>query len=73
MEPDIAAFLKRIVNTIFIGLLFLAVNTTLGVMYDLAFFEDHITWKNILFYIFFLTSFVFLIRYYLKIWNKPAD
>jgi len=73
MEPDITAFLKRIVNTIFIGLLFLAVNSTLGIMYEFGFIKDHLSWKNILFYIFFVVSFIFLIRYYLKLWNKPAD
>jgi hypothetical protein len=71
MEPEISAYLKRVLNTISIGLLFLAVNSTLGIMYELAFFEDRIHWYNILFYVWLLASLFFLIRYYIKLWNKP--
>ena len=71
MEPEIVAFLKRIVNTISVLLLWMAVNSTLGIMYDLAFFEDHIRWYNIVFYIWFLASLFFLIRYFIKMWSKP--
>lgn len=71
MEPEITAYLKRIVNTISVGLLWMAVNSTLGIMYDLAFFEDQIRWYNIAFYVWFLISLYILIRYYIKLWNKP--
>jgi hypothetical protein len=36
MEPGIKEYLLRIVNTISLGLLWMAINTTAGIMYDLA-------------------------------------
>ena len=70
MEEDVTAFLKRIVKTIGIGLLFLFVNMTAGIYFNLAFFNSEIQLKNIVFYVFFLASLFFVLRYLLKIWGR---
>ena len=68
MEPEAAAFLKRVANSLAIGFVWLAVNATAAIKGDNAFIGDHITIGNILFYIWFIISIVILVVLYKKIW-----
>ena len=70
MEPEAAAFLKRVANSLTIGFIWLAVNATAAVKGDNAFIGDHITIGNILFYIWFIISIIILIKLYKKIWAE---
>lgn len=69
MEPDVKAFLLRIVQSISMALLWMLVNMTAGIYFNLAFFEGPIHVWNILYYIFLITTFVFLIIYLKKKWK----
>lgn len=69
-EPEVRDFLKRIVSSVFLGLLWLMMNMTIGIYFGLLFFEDGIHWPNVLYYIFLLITLAFLIRFYYKTWNK---
>ena len=40
MEPGVRQYLIRILNTLSIGVLWMAINSTLGIMYDFAFVHD---------------------------------
>jgi hypothetical protein len=73
MEPGVRKYLLRIVNTLSLGLLWLALNSTFGIMYDHAFIHDHIRTGNILFYIFFLASLGAFIWWAIHVWSKPID
>lgn len=73
MEPGIKEYLLRIVNTIGLGLLWMALNSTAGIMYDLAFVHDHITIGNILFFTWFLLSLAAYLWYVIRLWRKPID
>ncbi len=68
MEPEAAAFLKRVANSLAIGFVWLAVNATAAIKGDNAFIGDHITIGNILFYLWFLISICILVLLYKKIW-----
>ena len=68
MEPEAAAFLKRVANSLAIGFVWLAVNATAAIKGDNAFIGDHITIGNILFYVWFVISIVILVILYKKIW-----
>jgi hypothetical protein len=68
MEPEMVAFLKRIGLTIFIALLWLAINATAAIAGDNAFVGDHITIGNVLFYIWFIVSLILLLWIYKKMW-----
>lgn len=68
-EDDIIGFLILIVQTLSMIILFVMVNVTLGLFFNLAFFEDGIGLKNILYYLFFLASLFFLTRYLIKKWK----
>ena len=69
MEDDTRGFLILIVNTIAIVLLWMIANVLVGIYLNFAFFEDKPTWKNILYYIAFLISLFFLIRYLRRKWK----
>lgn len=68
MEPEAAAFLRRVANSLAIGFVWLAVNATAAIKGDNAFIGDHITIGNVLFYIWFIISIVILVRLYKKMW-----
>ena len=70
MEPEAAAFLRRVGNSLAIGFVWLAVNATAAIKGDNAFIGDQITIGNILFYIWFLISIVILVILYKKIWRE---
>lgn len=73
MEPGVKEFFKRIVSTISLLILWMMINVTAGIKYDLGFFEDHIHWYNIAFYIWLTASFILLLWMYKKIWGKPIE
>jgi hypothetical protein len=69
MEPDVKAFLIKIVQSLSIGLLWLLVNMTIGVYHGFAFFEGSPTLGNYIFYAWFLLSLSGLIIYLKKKWK----
>ncbi|MEJ7828223.1 MAG: hypothetical protein WKF91_08515 [Segetibacter sp.] len=70
MEPEMVAFLKRIGLTIFLALLWLAINATAAIKGDNAFIGDHITIGNVLFYLWFVISLVILLWIFKRMWYK---
>ncbi len=64
------AFLKRIGLTIFLALLWLAINTTAAIKGDNAFIGDHITIGNVLFYLWFVISLIILLWIFKRMWYK---
>jgi NADH:ubiquinone oxidoreductase subunit 3 (subunit A) len=70
MEPEVRAFLKRILQTISMGMLFLLLHMTFGIYFNWAFFEGSIRLINIIYYIVLLASLAGLIYYYYRLWNE---
>jgi hypothetical protein len=71
VEPGVKEYLLRILNTLSVGLVWMAVNSTLGIMYDYAFVHEHITTGNIIFYSWFLVSLVAFLWWVIRLWSKP--
>lgn len=71
MEPVVKEYLLRIVNTITYTALWMIVNITAGIMFELAIIERQLQWKNIAFYAFLIISFMALLKYLIHIWKKP--
>lgn len=69
MEPDARAFLVLIMQTISMTLLWMLVNMTAGIYFNLAFFEGRPSLANVLYYIFFLITFTLLLLYFKKKWK----
>lgn len=73
MEPEVAAFLKRILTTIGIVLFWLGINSTVGIMFGYAFFEEGIKLSNVIFYIWLLTSLPTVLLILKKMWSKKIE
>ena len=62
MEPEAKDFLKRVVWSLSAGLLWLMLNMTMGIYFDLLFIRDGVSIGNIVFYllIFYFGSLIYL-------------
>jgi NADH:ubiquinone oxidoreductase subunit 3 (subunit A) len=69
MEPEARDFLKRVMQTVSVGLLFLLLHMTAGIYFNWAFFEAEPRIGNIIYYIIFLASLTALFYYYYKLWK----
>jgi hypothetical protein len=73
MEPGIKEFFRRLVTTISLLVLWMAINIAIGIQYGYGFFEDKIHWYNIVFYAWALLSLAALIWFYVRLWKKPIE
>lgn len=73
MEPEVAAFLKRILSTIGIALTWLGINSTVGIMFGYAFFEESIKTSNVIFYIWLVISLPAVLLLLKKMWSKKIE
>lgn len=69
MEPETQDFLKRIVQTVSVGMLFMLLHMTFGLYLNWGFFEGKPTIGNIIYYIIFLASLGGLIYFYYRLWK----
>lgn len=69
MEDDTRAFLVLIVNTIAWVLMWMIANVLVGIYWGFGFFEVQVTWKNILYYIIALSTFVLLVWHIRRKWK----
>ncbi len=69
MEPDVRNFLSKILSSISMTLLWLLINSTIGIGLNYAFFEERPSVANYIFYVWFVVSFFFLVKYLLRKWN----
>ena len=69
MEPDIKNFLSKVMSSLSIGMLWLLINTTVGIGFNYAFFEKKPSLGNYIFYAWFIVSLVFLVLYFRKKWK----
>lgn len=69
IEPETRDFLKRIIQTVSMGMLFLLVHMTVGIYFNWAFFEGTIRTGNIIYYLFLIASLTALVYYYYRMWK----
>lgn len=69
MEPEVKGFLVKIATSISMGLLWLLVNSTIGIGFNFAFFDGRPHTGNYIFYAWFLASLTGLIFYYRRKWK----
>jgi hypothetical protein len=75
MDPVVSEYLKRILNTISFTVLWMAINSTAGIMYQFAYLQegDGIQVENIIFYLWLILSFIALLYYLIRLWKKPLN
>ena len=75
MDPVVSEYLKRILNTISFTVLWMAINSTAGIMYQFAYLQEGagIQVENILFYLWLILSFIALLYYLIRLWKNPLN
>jgi ABC-type glycerol-3-phosphate transport system permease component len=73
MEPEVAAFLKRILTTIGIVLFWMGINSTFGIMFGYAFIESNIKTANVIFYIWLILSIPLILIYLRRLWKDSVS
>ena len=69
MEPEAAAFLRKVGKSLTIGFIWLAINATAAIKGDNAFIDGPIRLGNIIFYTWFVASVVALVIIFKKMWG----
>jgi hypothetical protein len=69
IEDETRDFLILIVQTISTVILWMMISMLFGIYLKFGLFENAPTFKNYIFYILFLTSLFFMIRYFAKRWK----
>ena len=69
MERETRDFLVKIATSISVGVLWLLINSTIGIAFNFAFFENTPRMGNYIFYVWFISSLIALIFYYRKKWK----
>ncbi|MEO6456298.1 MAG: hypothetical protein ABIN97_19635 [Ginsengibacter sp.] len=69
METETRDFLVKIATSLSVGLLWMLINTTIGIAFNLAFFDSKPGIGNYIFYVWFIGSFIALVIYYRKKWK----
>jgi hypothetical protein len=71
-DPELKKQFARIIISLFAGFIFLVINTVLGVIFDLGFWDNRLipSWAHILFYLWLLFNIYLLMRFLKKLWGR---
>ena len=68
-ESDLNKYFRKILFSIFFGLLWLIAGITSGIYYDLALFNGKPLIYTLLFYAGMIITLVLLVRYFIRLWK----
>lgn len=69
-DPEVKKYLRKVLQTISLGLLWLMTGVTAGIYFELGHTNGKLVIGTILFYAVMAISLVMLIRYLYKMWKK---
>ena len=72
MEDDAKRFLRKIVSTLSVAILWMLINMTWGIYLGWMIVEDHVRTGNILFYAWFVISLGLMLFYFSKLWGTKS-
>lgn len=70
MEPETKHYLKKVMNSLFIGLFWMFANVIAGIFLELGFIGKTVSTANIIYYSCLLISLFFLLRWYWRVWKN---
>jgi hypothetical protein len=70
MEPEVKAFLRRVLFSVLLGSLWLFINMTLGIYYDLMPVYNRVDIWNVSFYVFFAGTGVLYVWFLRRTWKR---
>jgi hypothetical protein len=69
-DPEVKKYFQKILNTIFVGLLWMVAVATAGIRYELAWQTAEKSSISVyIFYAIAVITFLLLLRYYYKLWK----
>ena len=69
-DPEIKKYFRKIVSSIFPGVLWLLSGLTVGLYLGLGYRKDISVIYIVLFYLVFVSTFILLIRHLYRVWKK---
>jgi hypothetical protein len=69
-DPDVKKYFVKILNSIFLGLIWLMAGATIGIYFQYAYTNGKPVIYTILFYAGMIISLLFLLRYYYTTWKN---
>jgi len=69
-DPEVTRYFKKIINSLFTGLMWLFINITAGIYFELAYSKRYPSYIHVLFFVWLVLSLILLLWYYYKIWSK---
>ena len=70
MDPEVTKYFKKIIWSLFAGLLWLMINIAAGIYYQLAYSRQYPDIVHILFYAWLAGSLAVLILFFYRLWRK---
>lgn len=70
LDPEVTKYFKKIINSLFAGLMWLFINITAGIYFELAYSKRFSSFVHILFFVWLGLSLFLLLWYYYKVWGK---
>ena len=70
MDPEVAKYFKKILNSLFAMLMWMFINITAGIYMGLAYSDRYPAFVHILFYVWLVVSLTLLLWYYYRVWGK---
>jgi hypothetical protein len=71
IEPETKRYLKKIMQTVFVGLFWMFANVIVGIFLELGFVNNGLTLSNILYFSISFITLVLLVWYFIKMWSAP--
>jgi hypothetical protein len=72
MDPAVKKYFGKIMSSFAAGLSWLVFFALTGIYFQLAIIQDKLRWYNIVFYLLFIVTLFWLIRYFHKTWNSAS-
>lgn len=69
MDPAVRRYFKQIIRSFIAGLVWMILMVITGIYLKAGVIEDGLKWYNIVFYVFFLASLLWLIRFFYRCWK----
>jgi hypothetical protein len=69
IEPETKRYLKKVMQTVFVGLFWMFAQVIAGIFFELGFVQNGFSVGNIIYYILFIASLSWLIFYFYKMWK----
>lgn len=70
MDPEVAKYFKKILNSLFAMLMWMFINITAGIYLGLAYSDNYPVFVHVLFYAWLVISLALLLWYYYRVWGK---